>query len=186
MDAIDLAAFNEAVRLAQSGQSAYAYDNLNRLSELYPHDTSVLLWLAFTAPDPYISQQAIARIEQIEPHNPSLLAAKQWLSQLENTLPLATSVARAGTVPATPEPRSPQPQQAWEANHASAQTMQAVPVATENSAVEAANSFLATPAIAIVRIPPPIVIGQPPVLPPAARSTESIPPAKPGRGKRKR
>lgn len=185
MDAIDLATFNEAVRLAQSGQSAYAYDNLSRLSELYPNDTNVLLWLAFTAPDPYISQQAIARIELVEPHNPSLPAAKEWLAQLENTLPLATSAARAATSPVR-EDRSPQPPQSWEENHASAQTMQAVPVATESRPVEVANSLPATPTIAIVRIPPPIVIGQPPVLPPPARSNDTIPPAKPGRGKRKR
>lgn len=91
MNTLDQSVFNEAVRLAQNGQTTNAYNSLKRLSELYPQDSNVLLWLAFSAPDSYIARQAISTIAQIDPQNPSLPAARQWLDDNTQTSASATA-----------------------------------------------------------------------------------------------
>ncbi|MEI7554744.1 hypothetical protein [Candidatus Chlorohelix sp.] len=76
--------FNEAVSMAQSGMKETAYVVLNQLHKKYPADTHLMLWIAFTSPDILASKSFIRRAERLNPDNPDLPAARQWLQAEES------------------------------------------------------------------------------------------------------
>jgi hypothetical protein len=81
MNQLDQVAFNNAVKTAQNGQTAGAYLALKQLQNLYPKDVNLLLWLAFTTSDLKEAQNVINLAANVEPNNPSLDPARQWLSK---------------------------------------------------------------------------------------------------------
>jgi len=72
-------AFNQAVQLAQAGRKSEAYNQFKGLEWSYSHDVNLLLWLAFTTPNPTEARQAIEAATKLAPTNPSVIQAQQWL-----------------------------------------------------------------------------------------------------------
>jgi thiol-disulfide isomerase/thioredoxin len=93
MLAHDLERFNQAVALAQAGQTAQAYAGLKALQPAYPTNADLLLWLTFTAPDPLESEMYLLRLRTVAPNNPHLAAAYNWLQ-----------AEKAKRAPVTPPP----------------------------------------------------------------------------------
>ena len=79
----DEPAFSQALELMQAGAKNAAHAKLTQLSQAYPAEAGLWLWLAFTAPDATIARAAINQAAQIEPPNPALPGAYAWLEQLE-------------------------------------------------------------------------------------------------------
>jgi hypothetical protein len=110
----DLATFNYAVQLAQTGQKAEAYRYLSTLVRTNGNhtDTSLLTWLAFTTPDLNEAKLAISEIERLEPNNPSLPGAKNWLaSELAKQPPAAPPVFMESAPPPSSSYYQPPQQQ---------------------------------------------------------------------------
>ncbi len=76
-----MTAFNRAVELAQDGQKEQAYSLLTELIRAYPKDTALLLWLAYTAPDLSEARQRVALASSIDPLNPNVIKARDWLAK---------------------------------------------------------------------------------------------------------
>lgn len=72
------------IQLAQNGSKEEAHQLLNELFLMRPNDTTLLMWLAFTSSDLATSRNYINRIAQLEPNNPTLPNAQNWLAQQEN------------------------------------------------------------------------------------------------------
>jgi hypothetical protein len=72
--------FEEAVKLAQSGRKDEAHRLFHALEPRHQHDVSLILWLAFTTPDRMEAGLMIARAEQLEPNNPSVIQARNWFN----------------------------------------------------------------------------------------------------------
>ena len=89
MTAGDLQAFNQAVQFAQSGQKSQAYQQLKGLLNSYPEDPGLILWLIFTSPQLLESQALLQRLAAVDPHNPSLNAAREWVSHQQTKLQTA-------------------------------------------------------------------------------------------------
>jgi hypothetical protein len=81
MDAKDLESFHQAVVLAQSGKKEAANASLKILAEAYPQDVNCFLWVAFTAPNISEAEKALEIAAILDPHNPSLDQAQEWLAQ---------------------------------------------------------------------------------------------------------
>lgn len=86
MTAGDLQAFNQAVQFAQSGQKSQAYQQLKGLLNSYPEDPGLILWLIFTSPQLLESQALLQRLAAVDPHNPSLTAAQEWVAHQQTKL----------------------------------------------------------------------------------------------------
>src|SRR5690349_17805680 len=76
----DTARFNKAVSLASQGETQSAYTELRALQVSYQADSNLLLWLAFTSPDPAEASRNIEYVQQTDPSNPQLQGAKNWLA----------------------------------------------------------------------------------------------------------
>ncbi|NWJ47755.1 MAG: hypothetical protein HXX08_18025 [Chloroflexi bacterium] len=85
--------------MAQSDMKETAYVALNQLHMKYPADTHLMLWIAFTSPDILASKSFIRRAERLNPDNPDLPAARQWLQAEEAKRVLATPSAQNNTSP---------------------------------------------------------------------------------------
>lgn len=75
----DLAQFNNAIQLAQSGQKQIAHENLKDLARRN-QDANLLMWLAFTAPNLDIATLALNQATSLEPNSPNLVSAQSWLA----------------------------------------------------------------------------------------------------------
>ncbi len=73
--------FNEALTLAQAGKKLEAYQAFKALEATNPADFNLCLWLAFTAPTQQEAQRAVTRASQLNPDHPSVIQAREWLSQ---------------------------------------------------------------------------------------------------------
>lgn len=83
MNAHDLTSFIKAVELAKEGHKEKAYHQLKALLKTNNNhrDPNVLLWFAYTSPRLEESETALATSAQLDPNNPALPAAQQWLAQ---------------------------------------------------------------------------------------------------------
>ena len=120
MNSTDLAAFNQAVAAAQSGQTQAAHATLTGLNQRYPADANVLLWMAFTSGDWSVANAYIEKVARFEPHNPSLAGARAWLAsqqpdmRLDEAAEVIPAVETAGATlnnssPASYEAVNPNP-----------------------------------------------------------------------------
>lgn len=113
MDSSDLEKFNHGISLAQAGKKDEAYQRFKALSLSYPDDVNLLLWLAYTSPNPPGAKALIEKAIRIDPSNPNLQDAKNWF---DKTYPSTSK-------PKTDTANSPPPQAQYAAN----QTTQAGP-----------------------------------------------------------
>lgn len=81
MDTQDLESFNQAVALAKDGKKEAANASLKLLAEANPQDVNCFLWLAFTAPNVSEAENALEIAAILDPYNPSLGQAQEWLVQ---------------------------------------------------------------------------------------------------------
>jgi hypothetical protein len=82
MDQVQFARLNDAIALAQSGLKSQAYAELKDLVRITNgKDVTVLLWLAFTTSELEEAETAITMAETVEPANPNVTGAKNWLLQ---------------------------------------------------------------------------------------------------------
>ena len=81
MNQQDLAQFNQAINLAQSGQKQTAYNLLSQLAKQGDNsqDSNLMLWLVFTSPNLVEAAQTLDYATRRDPNNPSLTAAREWL-----------------------------------------------------------------------------------------------------------
>ena len=79
MNSYDLDQFQQAIKLAQSGQKNLAYTRLKILLQANPAEVNLWLWLIFTTPDLAEAEQALDRVRLLDPHNPGLISASNWL-----------------------------------------------------------------------------------------------------------
>jgi hypothetical protein len=107
MTAGDLQAFNQAVQFAQSGQKSQAYQQLKGLLNSYPEDPGLILWLIFTSPQLLESQALLQRLAAVDPHNPSLTAAREWVTHQQTKLQTAQFSAPQFAQPAYNPPVQP-------------------------------------------------------------------------------
>lgn len=80
--------FKEATALAQRGQNIEAYNRFVALSRAHHNDPRLLLWIAYTSPDPMEARRALDHAAWIDPANPFLPAANaRWATQRESLAP---------------------------------------------------------------------------------------------------
>jgi hypothetical protein len=80
MNATDLNVFNQAISMAQAGQKQVAYQQLKNLLPGNSHEATLLLWIAFTAPDLREAEAFIGAAVAVAPGDPNLASAQQWLA----------------------------------------------------------------------------------------------------------
>lgn len=107
----NLQRLNEAIALAQTGRKDEAHHILADLASANPDDANLLLWLAFTSHDLAKAGFLLERVSQLDPANPSLPGARNWLAEEEPKQPLALA-APAPTYQIV-VPMLPQPQPAY-------------------------------------------------------------------------
>jgi DNA-directed RNA polymerase subunit RPC12/RpoP len=90
----DIALFQQAIEVANSGQKQAAYEQFCFISrhEGNAEDVTLLYWLAFTTPSPLEFQRALAAIARIEPTHPKLqdlyaYQARKWQQQPVRQMP---------------------------------------------------------------------------------------------------
>jgi hypothetical protein len=81
MNNTDLQSFNLAVNLAQSGNKEQAYQQLKALEQTNYKEVDLLLWLTFTAPTIREAESYVEKISIVDPINPNLARAKQWVDE---------------------------------------------------------------------------------------------------------
>ncbi len=81
MTLTDLEAFNEAIKLAESNDKLAAHTILTHLRQTNPDNSRVLVCYAFTAPDPRQAQIALEIALALEPANPTIRVALEWLAR---------------------------------------------------------------------------------------------------------
>lgn len=82
MNTSDLAKFERAVSLAQSGQKAAAYSQFKSLLQANQYYVKLLLWIAYTTPSMDEAEFALMKASMIEPENADVIRAFQWLDQM--------------------------------------------------------------------------------------------------------
>lgn len=151
MNPSDLAAFNQAIQMAQSGQKAAAYAQLNEIARRNDNhkDPNLLLWMTFTAPSLEAAEQILTAATRIDPHNTSLAAAHDWLAKekAKQTPQPALVTAQAGRVPPD-KPVYPQP--TVNGYNISQSAYQAPPAALESKPPSVARKPLPLPLPAIL------------------------------------
>ena len=90
MNSKDQTQFNQAIQLAQSGQKQQAHEKLKNLAHRN-QDINLLIWLAFTAPNLDIAARVLRQASAIDPNNPNLASAKDWLKAEQSTRPSEVS-----------------------------------------------------------------------------------------------
>jgi len=86
MFAADTKTFNQAVAMAQAGQKQQAYTILNELVSRIKDSGNLYLWIAFTTPDMDEARYMINKAASIDPANPALGQAFNWLADEEAKL----------------------------------------------------------------------------------------------------
>ncbi len=86
----DTKTFNKAVAMAQAGQKQEAYAILNDLVSRIKDSGNLYLWIAFTTPDMDEARYMINKAASIDPANPALGQAFNWLADEEAKLKVAT------------------------------------------------------------------------------------------------
>jgi hypothetical protein len=110
MKPVDLQKFHQAIALYQQGHKAEAHTALLALSKENPTESSVWLWLTYTAGDLELARSYLYRVQLLNPANPSLPGAEKWLAAEEAKKLLA---GRAAKKPARQTPKAanlPQPE----------------------------------------------------------------------------
>jgi hypothetical protein len=79
----ELEAFNRALALAETGNKAGAYEILTKLYRDHPDNSRVLLCIAFTAGSLEEARKVLQKASLLDPTNPSLSGAKNWLARRE-------------------------------------------------------------------------------------------------------
>jgi hypothetical protein len=108
MNSIDLDAFNQAIQLDHAGNKPAAHAILNKLRIYYPQEPNLLLWIAFTATTLGEAKGVLEAVSQLDPQNPSLASAHEWVATLEHKkreermLATATQAAERTITPSTP------------------------------------------------------------------------------------
>ena len=72
-------AFNQAVNMAKAGRKGEAYQQFKALEVGHSKDANLQLWLAFTTPYSSEANSAIARAAKLDPFNPNIAQAREWL-----------------------------------------------------------------------------------------------------------
>ncbi|MEI6045365.1 MAG: serine/threonine-protein kinase [Chloroflexota bacterium] len=92
-------AFEQAVTLAQDGQTAEAYTQLAQLVLEHPEDSNLLLWLIYTAPNTSEARYWLNRLSLQDLANPLLVEVNKWLIAQEaaagHLIPKATAIEPA-------------------------------------------------------------------------------------------
>lgn len=108
MTPTDKQKFDQAVALAQAGRNQEAYNILGQLAPSNPDDSNIMLWMAFTASDPAKARLMLGKVAMLDPDNPALPGARNWLAAQEKKLtPVAAAkpvVAAATAAQTSPEP----------------------------------------------------------------------------------
>lgn len=73
---------NQAIGLAQNGDKETAHNQLQALTATNSTDPNLLLWLAFTSPNRDKASQFLEQVKQVDPANPSLAGAQNWLASV--------------------------------------------------------------------------------------------------------
>ncbi|HEX2916708.1 MAG TPA: hypothetical protein VH186_38460 [Chloroflexia bacterium] len=82
MNSNDLAAFNEAVKLAQEGNKEAAYQKLSNLYRMSGvKEVNLFLWLAFTTSNLEEAESYISMAETAAPGNQNVASARLWVNQ---------------------------------------------------------------------------------------------------------
>jgi hypothetical protein len=103
----DIERFNQAISLAQSGQREEARVIIVQLLRTDPNDPNLLLWLAFTSGKIEQARLALSKVRVIDPTNPSLPNAENWLMEQEaqqkanfnSAIPTITKPNPSGALP---------------------------------------------------------------------------------------
>ena len=91
MDQHEAALYNQAVTLAKMGHREQAYSFFKNLAKSHPQNQSLILWLVYTAPSLVDAQDALDRAYALNPDNPALQQANQWLTNEKLDLPQPAS-----------------------------------------------------------------------------------------------
>jgi LITAF-like zinc ribbon domain len=85
MNLADTSTFQQAVRLAQSGQKEAAYGQFSSLARINSNytDPDLLLWIAYATPHREEAQQALNSVATIAPNHPGLPEARNRHFQRE-------------------------------------------------------------------------------------------------------
>ena len=70
---------NHALALFYSGHKELAYEFIKSIAKCNPTNANFLLWMAFTTPKLEEARLAIQKAGQLDPSNPTLPAARQWI-----------------------------------------------------------------------------------------------------------
>lgn len=87
MDQNEAAFYNQAITLAKMGHREQAYSFFKKIAFGNPQDQNVIFWLVYTAPSLGIAQELLDRAHFINPENPALVQANQWLTNEKLSLP---------------------------------------------------------------------------------------------------
>jgi hypothetical protein len=94
MKPVDLQKFHQAIALYQQGHKAEAHTALLALSKEYSTESSVWLWLTYTADDLVLARSYLYRVQLLNPASPSLPGAEKWLAGEEAKKLLAGRAAK--------------------------------------------------------------------------------------------
>ena len=98
MNLADLEKFQQAIDLAENKQREAANSILAALRESHPHNSRVWLCYAFTASDLTQARQALQTAAALDPYNPSLSAAYDWIIRQEQERGLLYNLTEATTL----------------------------------------------------------------------------------------
>jgi hypothetical protein len=85
MSQSEMAIFNQAVQLAQIGQTKAAYQLFAALSWKDHNNPGLLLWIAHTTPDNAEARRALDHVAWLDPNHPALPAANaHWIQRERN------------------------------------------------------------------------------------------------------
>jgi hypothetical protein len=103
MNPTDQTLLNEAIALAQHGEKLQAYTRLKTLLRTNPKNLTLLLWIAFTAPDLTEADLALAKARLVDPNHPDLARARKWLEATIEAQAQAQLQSQAQPVPVQAE-----------------------------------------------------------------------------------
>ncbi len=99
MKQLDLQKFQQAQTFFQQERKAEAHVILLELSKIYPTESTIWLWLAYTSDDLIFARSYLLRVKLLDPKSVSLPGAGKWLDAEEAKRHLAEGTARKPTIP---------------------------------------------------------------------------------------
>jgi hypothetical protein len=87
MDQFEASFYNQAITLAKMGHREQAYSFFKKIAQTNPQDQNLVFWLAYTAPSLETSQDLLDQAYTLDPDNPALRQANQWLTNEKLNLP---------------------------------------------------------------------------------------------------